>query len=287
MNGTPSATYIVAIPGTDKTQEYSRGNLLAALARGEITRDHWAWSPEANDWVQISTIPALSPQAALTPPPTAGRSFVPAQTAIGPIVNVPEIEPTRVHSPAKAKKKRSFKGAGQFVGYLVQGLCALAYLAIIGVVAANYVLIDQPFDAKIAQSPYVLVTAHAHLGSFIQQNALLIHILPSAEITKDNLGDFLSTLARCTPPSPLDHKPYQVVQLTSSLIGQYDFLGPDWAQLASLNNSNPEAEKDFVIDHLTDTRGNPLVDPEKLSSSQLPSAREQVWQSLLAQFSTK
>ena len=281
MNGIPSATYIVAIPGSDKTQEYTRGNLLAALARGELTPDHWVWSAEANDWVQISKVPALSPQASL--PPQPGRSFVPTQ--IGPVVNVPAIEPIQVPNAAKKqKKKRSFKQAANVAGYVVKGLVALAYLAVIAVIGVNYVLIDQPFDAQIAKSPFVLVTAHAHLGSFVQQNALLIHILPSSEITSDNLGDFLATLARSTPPQPFAHKPFQVVQLTSNIAGQYGILGSDWAQLASMNNSNPEGEKDFVLNHLSDATGQPLLRSQDGDHS---TAREKVWQNLVAQFSSK
>jgi hypothetical protein len=280
MNGTPPVTYLVAIPGTDQTQEYTRGNLLAALARGEITPDHWVWSAEHNDWVQISKLPALTPQASLPPP---GRTFVPTQ--IGPVVNFPAIEPIRVPEAAKKKKKPlSLRQTAGVAGTLIKVILALAYLAAIGVIAANYVMVDQPFDAQIAKSPFVLVTAHAHLGSFVQQNALLIHVLPSPEITSDNLGDFLATLARSTPPQPFAHTPFQVVQLTSGIAGQYGFPGSDWAQLASMNNSNPEAEKDFVIDHLSDATGQPLLGPAKGASAP---AREQVWQNLVAQFSSK
>jgi hypothetical protein len=56
MPADAATTYIVAIPGTDHTQEMSRLEVLDKIAKGEMTPEYWVWSAPDQDWKQISQI---------------------------------------------------------------------------------------------------------------------------------------------------------------------------------------------------------------------------------------
>ena len=278
MEPSSPETYILAVPGTNETRELSRGSLLAGLARGEFTPQHWLWSPADHDWKQVADFPELQPKSRIP-------AFVPA--AIAPIEPVTPVPPIRTGKDAPKKKakvkprrtNREREGSG--IPYF-QILFALVYVAVAAIIALNYVYVDEPFDGKLAKTAFVLVPAHAHLGSFVQQNALIIHVLPNHEVNGDNLGEFLATLAQSTPPQPFKAKPFDMIDLTSAWVGQFAFQGNDWTRLGLLEGSRPEELKDFVVDHVADISGRPLIpEPGKLSPPDLQTARNQVWQSLV------
>jgi hypothetical protein len=274
-------TYVVSVPGTDQTRELSRDSLLEELARGAVTPDYWVWSPEHEDWKQISEIPALK----APPPRTPVALFVQPQTPIQPIATT---SVKRQYVDTKVgRSHRVEDDDGDGFPY-VKVLFGFIYAALAAVIALNYLLVDKPFDEALARTPFVLVSAHAHLGSFVQPNALVIHALPNQELNEGNFADFLYTLAKSTPAPPLADKPFEMVALTSSWFSQYALRGADWQSLAKMADANSEDRKNFITDHLGNIAGQPLIrHPDRLSPSDLKAARTQVWSDLTAKFLAK
>jgi hypothetical protein len=267
-------TYIVSVPGSDQTRELSREAILEELARGTITPDYWVWSPEHEDWKQISEIPVLNVPARRAP------------AALPPIQPITAISTTKAQPAKKKVSSRSHRVKEEDEGFpYIKALFGLLYLAVAALVGLNYFLIDKPFDAALAGTPFVLVPAHAHLGSFVQPGALIIHTLPNHELNVDNLADYLCTLAQSTPAQPLNKKPFEIVALTSSWFGQYAMTGNDWRRLAAMDESKADQRKNFIIDHLDNIAGQPLIrHADRLGSFDLKKARTKVWQDLTAAF---
>ena len=331
-----STPYIVAIPGSDTPRELSRDALLAEMAKGVITPQYWVWSPEAQDWKQISEVASLrvplpptplptlqpkgtsatrvaksssgplviAPMAAATPkanpislaplPTPTPKSTAPRAPLPAALPKVTPIAPiTPVASSARKAKKsvyrRSHRVEEHHEGFsYTKFLFGFLYVIVAAIIGLNYLLVDKPFGAALADSPYILVPAHAHLGSFIQPNALIIHILPNHEVTEANFPDVLYTLAKGTPNQPFQERPYEMVELTSLWFGQFAMRGPDWQQLGQMTNASPEERKTFIIDHLGDIAGEPLIrHPDQLGPDGLKAARAQVWQGLTQDFLSK
>lgn len=262
--------YTISIPGTNETRELSQESLLEELARGTIRRDFWVWSPEHEDWKQISEIPELAP---------AGKSaplFVPA-----PIPIVPAAREKR-----KTGLRRSQRVAMDDDGFpFVKILFGVVYVAVLAIIGLNYFMIDKPFGEKLSQGPFILVPAHVHLGSFVQPNALVVHILPSHELNEDNFADFLCTLAGSTPEQPFQDKPFEMVALSPDWFSQFALHGADWQNLGKMKDATPEDRKNFVTDHLDNIAGQPLIRHlNRLSPGDLKIARTRVWQDLTAKF---
>ena len=277
-----STPYIVAIPGSDKPRELTREALLAEMAKGVITPQFWVWIPEKQDWKQISEIPALKVPLAKAPIPTTLPKAVP----IAPIVPVSR-------TPARKGKLKVYRRSHRVdedhesFSY-TKFLFGTLYLAVAAIIGMNYLLVDKPFDAALAQTPFVLVPAHAHLGSFVQPNALIIHILPNHEVTASNFPDVLYTLAKNTPNQPFAEKPFEMVALTSAWFSQFAMRGPDWQELGRMDTASSEARKIFITDHLGNISGEPLLrHADQLAPSDLDAARAQIWQGLTQNFLSK
>jgi hypothetical protein len=328
-----STPYIVSIPGSDQPRELSREALLAEMAKGVITPQFWVWSPEAQDWKQISEIPSLrvaapvlptllpratpaamaqapvpillTPVAAATPkvtpitlaplpsaipaasvaPRTPVSSSLPKVTPIAPIV-----PPARTTRKGKIKTyRRSHRVEDDHEGFsYTKFVFGLLYLIVAVIIGLNYLLVDKPFDAALAQTKFILVPAHAHLGSFVQPNALIIHILPNQEVTDHNLPELLYTLAKDTPNQPFQDRPYEMVALTSAWFSQFAMRGPDWQQLGQMADATAEQRKNFITDHLGNIAGEPLIrHADQLAPADLDAARAQVWQGLTQDFLSK
>jgi hypothetical protein len=291
MNDASPEMYTVAVPGTDETQEFTRQDLLSKMARGEITPSHWVWSPEAQDWKQISEIPALQPIQKTSRVSSFFNPLRSKSDAAPVTAAAASVAPVRNYSTNPSRKKggssrtRTRKEEGFPVFSLV---LALLFLAVAGVVAANYMLVEEPLNDSIAETPYVLVPVHAHLGGFVQPGALVIHVLPSQEVTAGNFSDFLFTLATSTPPQPFNQKPFNVVELTPAWVSQYAFSGTDWQQFAQMKQASAEDRKNFLLDHLASVGGQPLIPgAAKLAPRDLKTAREKIWNELMASFMPK
>jgi hypothetical protein len=272
-------TYTFSIPGTDQTEELPRGEVLARMARGQITPQHWVWSPEDNDWKQVGEIPSLQaalpvksidPEAPILPGAPASKT---ALGPLGPIAIPPIVAP-----PPETRKKKSGRVRGRSAGkkpFPLAGMLSILggalFTAAFAVAAFNYQFIDLPLNGSFAQSPFVLVSAHAHLDDFVQSRTLVIHVVPTSELTADNFADFLFTLAKSTPTPPFKLPSFTTVELTPSWLGQYAMTGADWRKLAQMDKASSDERRDFVLAHLTNAAGQPL-------------APGQSWDGLLGQF---
>jgi hypothetical protein len=159
----------------------------------------------------------------------------------------------------------------------------LVLLALFSLIELNYQFIDRPLDGSLAQTPFVLVQAHAHLDLFVKPDTLVIHVIPSSETQADNFANFLFALAQSTPPLPFGLKPISTVELTPSWLGEYAMDGDAWRQLAQMDQATSEQRKDFVLDHLGDSKGHPLV-PPSLQGDAAQRAREKTWVELTGNF---
>ena len=293
-------TYLLSIPGTEETEELSRPVMLERMARGEITDAHWVWSPGDQDWKQVGDIPSLHPTLPAMPSPGAPgehppaaerRSFFgfgrkkktePTPTTNSIITPITATPPT----PVKHKKIRRRRAKEKTVSHfpIFSFLGGILVLAVVGLVAVNYEFVDKPFDGELAQTPFLLVQAHAHLGGFIQPDKIIIHVLPNHELHSANFADFLFALAKSTPPPPLASKPFTLVELTSGWRGQYAFEAADWQQFAQMDQSSAQERMNFVLDHVYDTTGELLAPPDHGAPDASRVARDRVWQDLLGDF---
>lgn len=302
----------MSVPETGATREVTGEELRAELARGEITSDYWVWSPEHGDWKQIRELPTLWAAPAAIPVPT----FTPLRTAAIPNVQQPEaavpaVDTTRplpvkgmakveqVITPVaaataaapkvKRKKHRSVIQRSvhvedddhfPWVKFLFEAL----YIGIAVVVGLNYIVVDKPLNETLAATPFVLVPVHAHMGSFVQPNAMVVHVLPSADLTKDNLPDFLQTLAASTPNQPFAEKPFEIIELTSGWEAQFSMSGPNWTRLGTMAGASSSDRRDFIVDHLCSISGDPLIHhAEKLGPIDLKAARDNTWRDFTAE----
>ncbi len=289
MNENLPETYILAIPGSEDTQELPRQELRAKIAQGEITPAHWVWSPGHQDWKQVSEIPDLQTALPSSKQPFGLKTkslpfFNPnapsAETSAAPAAKKSSRKKSRTSSRSREKEESGFP--------FVSILFALLFLALAGIIGANYVLIDEPLEDNLAQTPFILVPIHAHLGGFVQPNALVIHVLPNSGITEDNFADLLFTLAKSTPTPPFNQKSFGVVELTSAWVGQYALTGTDWQTFAGMAQASAQDRKDFVLDHLADPTGKPLIIKSKdANPADLQTARDKIWDDLLAHFLSK
>ena len=380
----PAQTFLLSVPGTEQTRELTRDGLLRELVTGQITPDHWVWSPADSDWKQISQLPELlapppqpapvtkptttpapipkqtlstpapiskitvnpAPLPAAQPAPVSkitvnpapiARTFVPtSKTAAAPPVapmaaaaaapalfnaktpapspkplpsvtsppsgprDTPGLVPgkmepiakTTVHKNAPAPPKKRVVRPRRDPKVHEEGLSytkisfGVLYVAVAAIIGANYFLVDKKMDETLAHTPFVLVPAHAHLGSFVQPNALVIHVLPNAELTNDNLADYLQTLAKSTPGRPfMEDKPFGMVALTSAWFSEYAFTGADWQALGKMKDASSDDRRDFITDHLCTIAGQPLIHHTATQGLvDLKAQRTHVWQDLTTHF---
>jgi hypothetical protein len=293
MNEIAPDTYIVSIPGTEQTEELSRGAVLERMARGEITPEHWVWSASAGDWKQVSDIPslqsALPPKPIFSTPPTGvppGGTGAPVakKSLLGKLglqkkAAAPPVAPV-ITAPAPVKKKvvrksdpRDEEARFPMISFVVGILLTVAF----AVVAVNYEYIDKPVEGSLAGTPFFLVPVYAHLNNFVLPDTLVINALPNPELNRENFAEFLFDLAKSTPPPPFGLKPYTRVDLTPSWAPQYAFRGEDWRQLGTMKAASTDDRKTFILDHLITPRGFALLEKNDSDPTASESARSRLW----------
>ena len=272
-----STTYTLAVPGSDQTREISQESLLEEIAQGKVSEDFWVWSPKDNDWKQISEFPALQGAAARR------LSARPAQA----IRAVSSEESSRPVARKRAVRRRVEDDRPDGFPYIKLSI-GLLWIVVAAVIALNYLWVDKPLNAFIAKTPYLLVPVHAHLGSFVQPDAIVLHILPTQELNAGNFADFLQKLAHGTPAQAFKPEPYEVVTLTPAWFGEFAMPGSDWNKLAHMDGAKTEAIRDFVSSHLCNLGGEPLVGHKAtLDSTQFAAAKVKVWNDFSGKFLSK
>jgi len=164
-------------------------------------------------------------------------------------------------------------------------LCLILTVLILAAMFINYVLVDQPIVSGMRLTAYTKVPVYAHLGGFVQTSALVIHILPSQELTSAKLADFLQDLAHSTPASPSGNNPFDVVSLTTGWTGQYSFTGDAWKKLGDMAGENDASKQATLLDQIRDASGQALVTPNGvLDPATQQAERDKVWARLVAYF---
>jgi hypothetical protein len=291
MNNQASRTLFLAVPGTQDTRELGLDDVRNAVARGEIALDNWAWSPTRNEWVPLSQLPEFAAAPAAAPAPAIAAVPVAAKAAI------------RASMPAKAAVSRTATAANNNARHaatyyskpieehhefpVFKVLFVVLGAIIAALVGVNYCLVDQPFRQNLAKTPFANVQAHAHLGAFVQPGVMLIHIIPTEEITSDNFADFLTALTQSAPRGAIAGQPFSTIGLTSSWLGQYAITADNWNGFADMSGFTPEQKKEYVLGHLEKINGDPLFEPAKNATPEANAAAEdKVWARLVNHFQT-
>lgn len=289
MTDTSSSTIILAIPGTQETQEMPREAVLEAIQKGEIGPDHWIWSPSHNEWKHPAEVPELHHALPVEPAFVLQAVPVPTVTYAPRIAHQAQEETDDIRARAVAPRQSSstfsetVEENGGFPFFKV--IFAIPFLAVLGVIAANYFMVNQPFDSNLARTSFAGVQAYAHLGAFAQPDALVIHVVPTKEVTSANFADFLIALAKSTPSQPFDQKEFKMIGLTSSWQSQYVFHGADWQTLAQMGNASAQEKEKFELQHLERLDGSPLLRDLQIDNPATVAAHEaKAWQTLVSNF---
>jgi len=295
-------TLFLAVPGTQETRQLDLETVRHAVARGEIALDNWAWSAERNEWVPLAQLPEFAAPAPTEPPPVVPEpiQIVRVEPIPEPVVEKPA-EPARVAIPAQVPAARTVTGP---VGRMTHApthftdsikehhefpvfrtLFAVLGVVIATLIGVNYFMVEQPFRANLAKTPFAYVQAHAHLGAFVQPTVLLIHVLPNREINADNFADLLTALTQSAPRQALAGHEFTTISLTPAWLGVYAIDAADWQGFADMGGFTPEEKRQFVLDHLEWIDGAPLVQTFKTDTAAQRQAREdQVWNELVGRF---
>ncbi len=305
MNTNLSPTLIVAIPGTQETQELSRASVIVGIRLGQIRMDQWVWSPSDNDWKQVAEIPELHQPQAASPAPSevfrngvVPRVTIKTPTVVNQVSVSPRVQPARAQviragqvtgsaqAAAPTRYSRPMENKEEFPIFKI--LFLILFLALASVLAVNYFLVEQPFATNLATTSFANTPAYAHLGGFVQTDALVIHIPPSTSINSDNFADYLAVLAGSTPSQPFNSLPFTGVGLTSSWKSQYCMNGADWATLGKMTNASSSDKKKFELEHLLRIDGSPLVRTHRHEDpAAITEAEDKAWPSLVANFQAK
>jgi hypothetical protein len=225
-----------------------------------------------------SAVPVAAPQVHASSVPVA----VPAvRVAAAAPVATPAV---KVANPVRVQSSKNMIVAEEDSSHPLKWLCIGLGLLVAVVIAGNFFLVDQPLRSRLASTPYSNVTAHAHLGAFMQPNVVVIHIPASTAITAENITDFLSALSRSTPHSPFSGTIFDRIALTSGWTAQYTLLGEKWKQLGSMTESNADERKDFLLAQLGDASGNSLVPASTMNTEAREEQREKIWNDFVAHF---
>jgi hypothetical protein len=301
---------ILHVKGTEETRELPKQVVRAAIAQGQLSRSQLIWSPVHNAWKQVRELPHLWPSQKLAPAPTprvqtgampkitgpvpkprvgvqSGPvprvSAQPAVAAATPRVQAAGVPAVAVKAKASADRHKveEEKDGAHPLMWVCIGLTVLILLT----VGVNYFLISRPLSARLARTAYARDGVYAHLGAFVQPNALVIHMSSSA-VGRDELPDYLIALAHSTPNAAFSDDPFERVSLTTGLMGQYSFSGYGWKELGDMAGESADQKKAFILDQLGDAAGQSLVpaDP-KLTEGQIQAEREKVWDDFVAVFS--
>jgi hypothetical protein len=189
--------------------------------------------------------------------------------------------PVPVHSTGNLAVKKDE------ASHPLKGVCIGLGILILLVFGGNYLLVDQPLVSNLSQTSYSNVGVFGHFGAFVQPNAMVIHIPASSKITPDNLTDFLVALARSTPQDPITRDLFERIALTSGWTAQYSFSGYTWKQLGGMGQEGEAQRKEFLLAQMNDASGQSLMPESTLSEAAQQAAREQVWETFVAQFTAK
>jgi hypothetical protein len=305
MSNTLPQTLILAVPGTQETREWEFASVREAVARGEIGLDNWAWSPSANNWIPLAELPEFAPAVTTTevysePTPDEPRPPVVVAAKVEPIaVKVPKVATPAVVPAARVQAvvgtpnrmpatyySKPMEDSHEFPVFKV--LFAVLALVIGSMLGVNYFLVDQPFRANMAKTPFATVTTHAHLGAFLQPNALLIHVLPSAQLNSDNFADFLAALTQSAPSGAIPGQPFTSFSITSKWLAEYMISADDWKGFADMAGLSADQKKAYVLQHLENSVGGPLVPYNRKDTAAQKAAREdRAWNDLVAHFEPK
>lgn len=313
MPDSDSSTLIVSIPGTQDTQELSRAAVIAGIQRGEISQDQWIWSPEHNDWKQVREFPELQ-SGLMTLPKSAPQTIQPTaakvpQAAQQPVaatatpkaaVKVPQAaaQPAVAKAPQAAKVKVGPSQTQQLAGTRYSQpmevkhefpyfkiLLGAGFLALAGIIGGNYLLINEPLETNLAATGFRAVQVYGHLGAFVQPGALVIHVVPTKTLTADNFADFLIALAKSSPQQPINGKAFTNIGLTTAWQSQYAMDGESWQRLGQLKGVSDAAKTRYVIEHLLQINGAPLVIKHAGDSPEEQTKKATAaWQALVSHF---
>ena len=287
MTETKSPTLILAVPGTQETRELDIQSVHAAVQRGEIGLDNWAWSPSHNDWLPLNQLPEFAP--AVVPAPVAPKA-APVAVQVPMKVKVPAVQAAPVvgHANRLAKTVYSKPMETHYEFPIFKLLFFVLGLLIAALVIVNYYLIDKPYHDKLAKTPFASYQTHAHLGAFVQPNALLIHLRPTDKITPDNFADLLMALAKCAPSQVIDGKPFTTVSLTASWLGEYVITAENWKSFEDMEGLSPDQKRDYVLSGVQMPNGAELVPLVKNETPSEHKARvAKIWDNLVGHFQPK
>jgi hypothetical protein len=306
---------ILHVKGTEQeTTTLPKQVVRAAILQGQITHSQLIWSPEDNAWKQVRELPHLLPSQKLAPAPTPrlgtgalpkvegvpqpriGTGALPKVKAAPQAGATPQVAvkasaqtPRMMAAVAKPAAATGYSDDGEHHEFnLFKWICIVLSIVILGAVGFNFVMVDQPLMEKLGKTSYRNVTVYAHLGAFMQPNVLLIHVPPSSQVTDANLVDFLTTLARSTPRSPVSDVLFDRVALTPGWTGLYAFSGSDWKQLGEMQDATEAERKMFILEKMTDPAGQSLVSSHSsLNEEARQAEREKVWMPFVAAFTGK
>jgi len=283
MTETESPTILIAVPGGQETKKWSLHEAREAIARGEIHPTQWAWSPAVKQWKAVADLPELQTTPVSEPVPIVKPK---AAVAAQPKAAMKVSAPVKVQAPGSASaharaRKKSLRDltVHQESGFsFIKAFVIVFTLIILALLGANYFLVDQPLGTNLTNTPYAGAPVHAHLGAFLQPNAVVIHLRPTDKITSMNLADFLLNLAQSTPTQPFSKQNFGSVGLTSAWISQYFVNGNDWQTFGRMARSSEDEKKDFILSHTVDAAGTPLLPDTSVSDPDvLKQRREKAW----------
>ncbi|MCE0497821.1 MAG: hypothetical protein LV481_07750 [Methylacidiphilales bacterium] len=289
---------ILHIKGTEnQTTELPKNVVRAGIAQGQISRSQLIWSVAHNAWKQVRELPQLLPSQKLAPAPAprVGTVSLPkrAKIAQGQTGPVPKVvaraskggTPVAVRPVIHAAPETDLL-VGQERGFrFMKWICIILTVLILAAVGVNYLLVDQPLVSRMSQTTYANVPVYAHLGAFVQPDALIIHVPVSSAVTSANLVDFLQVLAHSTPKAPGGGNTFDDVSLTTGWAGHYSFTGYAWKEFGDMADANEEQKQAFLLDQLKDTSGQSLVSSEgALEPAAQQAERDKVWAEFVAYF---
>jgi hypothetical protein len=294
----PNTALILHVKGTvDETTTLPKQTVRTAIAEGKLSRSQLIWSPEHNAWKQVRELPHLWPSQKLAPAPTprvatdklprlATGALPRMATGTGPRIAAAS-QPVVAHSPENSQaavqgRSSNYKVSEEPHFNPLKWLCLGLMVLILGAVGFNFIIIEQPLLSGMSQTSYSDVMVYAHLGGFVQKNAMVIHILGSGSLNKSNLTDFLVTLARNTPQQT---GIFERISLTSGLMGQYTISGSAWKEFGDMKESGETQQKEFLLNQLEDASGQPLLLLNSTMTAEAQRAEhEKIWAGFAASF---
>ena len=303
MSNTP---LILHVKGTiDETTTLPKQAVRAAIAEGTLSRSQLIWSPEHNAWKQVRELPHLWPSQKLAPPPTprvatgalprvATGALPRVATGAVPRVATGALPRAAATSQPKAvisswkqmdvkvaqAEPKDYQVTEKSHFHPLKWLCLVLGAFILGTVGLNFLLVEQPLLFGMNRTPYSKVMVYAHLGGFMQRDAMVIHILGTDSLNKSNLADFLVALAHSTPQQ---NGVFERISLTSGLMGQYSLSGSAWKELGDMQQADETQRKEFLLSQLGDASGQPLLSLSSTTTMEAQNAeKEKVWATFVA-----